>query len=535
MRREERVRTILVLFDSLNRTALGAYGGRAIPTPNFDRFAARAATFDTHYVGSLPCMPARRDMQTGRLNFTHRPWGPLEPFDNSYAQLLSGAGVYTHLISDHLHYFENGGWGYAQAFDSWEFIRGQEYDPVTVFAVPPVERIRHGFDGRHYPTEGLQEGRTATRGTVQKDAWKRSRHAINKLEPWAEEEYPTARCFDRAFDFLDRNRGADDWFLQLECFDPHEPFDAPARFKAMFETGYDGPVLDWPLYEKCTNSAEEVVEIRANYAALVAMCDSYFGRLLDWMDENDAWKDTTLILSTDHGYLLGEHEWWAKNRMPYYEEIAHIPMIVWHPEMTSAGSRIGHLTQTTDLMPTILDLHGVECPAEVRAHSMLPLLSGEAPARETAILGMFGGPVCATDGRHTYFRFPVTDDPSALPVYTLMPSHLEDLFSVRDLATVGLSEAFDFTKGVPMMRITLSSRVGESGMGILANWDAGDVLYDLAADPGQTTPIDDPAVEARLVSAIVEHFRAHDAPQEIYGHYGLEDSMTARRTLRVSS
>ena len=77
------MRAIFVLFDSLNRLMLGAYGG-ALPTPNFDRFAKRAITFDTHYVGSLPCMPARRDMHTGRLNFPHRSWGPLEPFDVWY-------------------------------------------------------------------------------------------------------------------------------------------------------------------------------------------------------------------------------------------------------------------------------------------------------------------------------------------------------------------------------------------------------------------------------------------------------------------
>lgn len=516
------MRTIFVLFDSLNRTALGAFGNRAIPTPNFDRFAERAATFDTHYVGSLPCMPARRDMHTGRLNFTHRPWGPLEPYDNSYARMLSAAGVYTHLISDHLHYFENGGWGYAQAFDSWEFIRGQEYDPLTVFTVPPIDRIRQGFDARHYPTERMEPGKTATRWTLPKEVWKRSRHAINKLEPWEEEAFPTAKCFAQAFDFLDRNRANDDWFLQIECFDPHEPFDAPDRFKAMFPTGYDGPVLDWPLYEKCTDSAKEISEIRANYAALVAMCDAYFGQLLDWMDANDAWSDTTLILTTDHGYLLGEHEWWAKNRMPYYEEIAHIPLMAWHPDHRKmAGQRITALTQTTDLMPTILDLHGVSAPDEVRAHSLLPLLSGQQSTRETAILGMFGGPVCATDGRYTYFRFPRSDDPAVLPLYTLMPSHLEEMFSVRDLSTAKLVTGFDFTKGAPLLQVTLSAKLGESGMDILSNWDAGDVLYDLSTDPGQTTPIDAPEVEARLIQAIDEHFRVHDAPHELYAHYGL--------------
>src|SRR5215216_816879 len=99
------MRAIFVLFDSLNRTALGCYGGTAVKTPNFDRFARRAVTFDTHFVGSLPCMPARRDLHTGRLNFMHRSWGPLEPFDNSFAASMWEAGIHTHLVSDHLPYY----------------------------------------------------------------------------------------------------------------------------------------------------------------------------------------------------------------------------------------------------------------------------------------------------------------------------------------------------------------------------------------------------------------------------------------------
>ena len=81
------MKTVFVLFDSLNRHILGCYGGRRIPTPNFDRLAARSVVHDKHYVGSLPCMSARRDLLTGRLTFLHRSWGPLEPFDNAFPEL----------------------------------------------------------------------------------------------------------------------------------------------------------------------------------------------------------------------------------------------------------------------------------------------------------------------------------------------------------------------------------------------------------------------------------------------------------------
>ena len=84
-----------------------AYGCAETRTPNFTRLAARAAQFDTCYAGSLPCMPARRELHTGRYNFLHRSWGPVEPFDDSMPEILKRNGVYTHLVSDHTHYWED--------------------------------------------------------------------------------------------------------------------------------------------------------------------------------------------------------------------------------------------------------------------------------------------------------------------------------------------------------------------------------------------------------------------------------------------
>ena len=111
------MKTVFLLFDSLNRSALGAYGGHHL-TPNFDRLASHSIVFDNHFAGSLPCMPARRDMHTGRLNFLHRSWGPLEPFDDSFPGQLKQADIYSHLISDHYHYFEDGGSTYHTRYST---------------------------------------------------------------------------------------------------------------------------------------------------------------------------------------------------------------------------------------------------------------------------------------------------------------------------------------------------------------------------------------------------------------------------------
>ena len=99
------MKTVFLLFDSLNYLALEAFGGLEIASPNSRRLAERAVCFDRHFAGSLPCMPARRDLHTGRLSFLHRSWGPLEPFDASEAALLRQSGEYTHQVSDNYHYF----------------------------------------------------------------------------------------------------------------------------------------------------------------------------------------------------------------------------------------------------------------------------------------------------------------------------------------------------------------------------------------------------------------------------------------------
>jgi arylsulfatase A-like enzyme len=502
------MKTIYVLFDSLNRDALGCYGGTGISTPNFDRFAKRCITFDTHYAGSLPCMPARRDLHTGRLNFMHRSWGPLEPYDNSFAQAMKENGVYTHLITDHLHYFEDGGHGFHTKFSSYDFIRGQEYDPWVPMVQPPLDRIAKDFDQRHY--------------NVKKPS-KRLQHAINRSQMQAEEDMPGPRCFASALDFLDKNHTANDWFLMLECFDPHEPFHAPDRFKDIYKTGYKGGILDWPHYDRVAETPEDMAEIRANYAALVAMCDDYFGKLLDYMDSHDMWKDTCIVLSTDHGFLLSEHGWWGKVRMPYYEEISHIPLMIYHPEFQDmAGERRQSLTQSGDLMPTFMELHGLPIPPEVRSHSLLPLLQSDKAQREAAVFGVFSGPIGVTDGEWVLYHYPPDIAAAGLTEYTLAPAHMTVPFNVAELRTARLAPPFDFTKGIPLLAIDALAGVprppGNDGKGFE---DLGHRLYNVVRDPRQEEVIADADQQARLLGLLIAELKAHDTPPDVYRWYGL--------------
>ena len=164
-------------YDTLCRRFLSPYGNDWVKTPNFQRLSDRALTFDACFAGSLPTIPARREMHTGRYNFLHRGWGPLEPFDDSMPQLLRDAGVYTHLASDAYHYWEDGGATYHGRYSSWVFFRGQESDPWIGQVADPEIPQHIGRARRQYYISQLSLPKTPS-GLVCKDLrriWSRGR------------------------------------------------------------------------------------------------------------------------------------------------------------------------------------------------------------------------------------------------------------------------------------------------------------------------------------------------------------------------
>ncbi len=508
------MKVVFLLFDSLNRHAMSCYADGAPPTPHFDRLAKRSVVFDRHFVGSLPCMPARRDIQTGRLNFLHRGWGPLEPFDHSVAGLLRDAGIYTHLITDHYHYFEDGGAGFHGRFNSWEFIRGQEKDKWRSTLNPPIERFAERFHARQHDFSA--------------DINSKLPYYVNREYLEEQGEFPMAQCFDSANAFLDRHHDDDQWLLHLECFDPHEPFFAPERFLRDHPQALGGKVFDWPSYGRMDLEPDLLARLRANYHALVAACDYHVGQLLDRFDRHDLWKDTCLILSTDHGLLLGEKEYLGKNRPPFYNEVAHIPLLIATPRSCAGAARPPDtLTQAIDLMPTLLDLFEQPIPPEVTGRSLLPVLAQDDPARgeRGCILGQFGAAINYVDARYAYFLYPQEPFEKDLFQYTLMPAHMRTFFEAREFEDAQVVPQLSFTRGFPVWRLPVRADAQANMVRRYPLLEARTVLFDLQQDPDQRRPIEDAAQEQRIRSAIVALLRANDAPAEVYARYGLESGV----------
>ena len=494
------MKAIMVMFDTLNRHMLPPYGCDWTVAPNFQRLAERSVTFDNCYVGSMPCMPARRELHTGRYNFLHRSWGPLEPFDDSMPEILRENGIYSHLVTDHQHYFEDGGGTYHGRYQTWQFMRGQEGDPWQGVVKDPeipdavASRTQRGEDGR-----------------LVADTWRQD--WINRQYMGEEAAQPQAKTFAAGLEFMRTNAEADDWFLQIETFDPHEPFFTQQAYKDLYPHDYDGPHFDWPLYRPVQETPEQVQHLRYEYAALLSMCDHYLGQVLDMMDELSLWDDTMLIVNTDHGFLLGEHDWWAKVVMPFYEEVAHPPLFIWDPRSGRRGERCPHLVQMIDMAPTLLDYFGLPIPEAVQGLALRETLTSNAPTREAVIFGVHGGHLNVTDGRYVYMRAPAKPDNTPLYEYTLMPTHMRGRFVPAELQDVQLAEPFSFSKGCRTVKVP--------GRGWRGSHSYDTMLFDLAADPQQLNPIVDEAVEARMVAHLVRLLQESDAPPEQFERLGV--------------
>ncbi|TES97171.1 MAG: sulfatase [Promethearchaeota archaeon] len=488
------MKVILILYDTLNRHYLPPYGCDWVHAPNFKRLAEKTVIFDNCFAGSLPCIPARRELHTGRYNFLHRSWSPLEPFDDSMPNILKNNKVYAHLVSDHYHYWEDGGATYHTQYSSWEIIRGHEGDPWKGEVKDPeipnhVSNMREDF------------------GVGWRQDW------VNRKYMQKEESMPQAVTFKKGLEFIETNFEENNWFLQIESFDPHEPFVTPQKYKDLYNDNYDGPHFDWPNYGAVTETSEQVEHCRKEYAASVSMCDHYLGKILDIMDEKNMWNDTMLIVTTDHGFLLGEKGWWAKMVQPIYNEIAHIPLFIWDPRSAKKNERRKALVQTIDYAPTILEFFGISPKKDMQGKVLKDTINNDNNIRSAALFGVHSGHVNVTDGNYTYMRGPTNPLNKPIFNYTLMPTHMRNFFSISELKEMALSEPFTFSKGCKMLKIPRNI--------VVYPYIFGSLLFDLKKDPTQENPIIDLDIETKMIKVMVELMKENDAPIEQYNRLGI--------------
>ena len=493
---------IVILLDSLNRHMLGAYGGKEFQTPNLDRFATRSLRFEKHYSGSLPCIPARHDILCGALDFLWKPWGSIEVWEDSLVRHLRDVGVVTMLISDHPHLFETGGENYHTDFTAWEYVRGHESDPWRTR--PDPSWIGAPMFGRRYmPYDN-------SRGYFREEA-----------------DFPGPRTMAAAARWLDENAGYHDrFFLFIDEFDPHEPFDSPEPYASMYDDSWEGPHLIWPPYidgaiRHNVLTPRQTHQMRASYGAKLTMIDAWFGRVIEAIDRNQLWDDTSVIVCTDHGHYLGEKDIWGKPAVPAYEPLSHIPLMIAWPGL-EAGS-VSALTTIVDIFATLADIFGVQPHHRTHGRSLLPLIRGDTKSvREYVLCGVWGREVQLVDDRCKYARAPAgANEPlsmwsnrwSTMPIPWLPQLRLPPLDNRASLDRMPGSK-------VPVIRQPF--RQGD----VLPYWAvgpfSGNHLYDLRNDPAEGNNLAGSRAERDMADKLREALKQIEAPSDQFVRLGLE-------------
>ncbi len=358
-----RPNVVVIVADTFRRDHLGAYGNPYIHTPNLDAFARSSVTFDRHTISSFPTMPARADMLTGNFSYTFMGWEPLPESLHTLPGLMSQAGYLTMGIVD-TPYFIRNRFGYDRGFDDFVWVRGQGDD------TRPHERSDY-------------------RSTWRSESDRLVARTMTEAEEWLERHY------DEQF------------FLYVDTWDPHEPWDAPDYYTKTYRPGYDGRQI-YPAYGKWRDAGlswDDVEMAHATYCGEVTMVDRWIGRLISKLDVLGLRENTVICFVSDHGFYFGEHEYFGKaewindqtatasananmpswlseswlltvDRSPLYQELTRVPLMVSAPGVEPG--RRSAITTAPDLAPTILDLTGVGAPAgAMQGESFRKVLTGE--------------------------------------------------------------------------------------------------------------------------------------------------------------
>jgi arylsulfatase A-like enzyme len=348
---------IVICLDTLRWDALGYNRHDWVRTPAIDGFARKATIFDRAYCGSFPTVPMRTDCFTGNVKWPYYGWKKLGDDELTLFQCLKEAGYYTALILDTSNMV---GANLNRDFHEFHLIKKPVDDgvkPEDIKAPFPLEHARQG-------------GRGFIRDMV------RTSHYQH------ETDWFVTRTMTKAGEWLEDNYKRDRFFLWVDTFEIHEVWHAPDYYTEFYSPGYGEIDYMYPNYGYTDIYRPEHIErLRARYAAEVTLTDKWVGHLLRQIEEMNLLRNTMVILVSDHGMYIGEHSRTGKHTVdpedawPIYEEVGHIPLLVWLPK-GNTPKRTDALVQPADLMATVLDICHVEGP-EIYGRSWLPLLEGK--------------------------------------------------------------------------------------------------------------------------------------------------------------
>ncbi len=354
---------ILIVFDSLRKDCLRVFGKPywgEVHTPHFDAFAEQSLIMTRAYPESLPTLPTRRALYTGKRvypfydanfrlkgDFVGAPgWGPIPEDQATLAEILSAAGYRTALISDVYHMFKPSK-NFWRGFHQWTFLRGQETDPARSGSALSQAEIDHWLPKELQNEHSIRFIKQCL---------------LNMRDRTKEEDYFAPRVLREAALWLEQNQDASPFFLTVESFDPHEPWLAPPHYVRMYLDDPSIPEQVKSGYADNDLTGDLLRRTQANYSATVTLCDRWFGFFMEQMRVLGLLDNTVVIFTSDHGHSIGDRGYCGKRGYPSMPEVYDVPLLIRFPGADHAGTVSDMFVQHIDISASILQLAEVEPP-----------------------------------------------------------------------------------------------------------------------------------------------------------------------------
>jgi arylsulfatase A-like enzyme len=397
---------VLVIIDSLRKDHVGAYGNPWIQTPNLDALSKESLRFTRAYPESAPTICARRAIHTGLRAWPFRDWKPPKGEDiilqgwqpipegqTHLAEILKKNGYATLFQTDNMHQYK-ASYNFQLGFDVFDFIRGQTTDNYMPNWTFSHDRLQSAL---------LKGNVTAMRAQMQQ-YWANVEGRL-LAERESEEDWFSPRVFSGAMELLEAAKGSDQpFFLTVDSYDPHEPWDTPEEYVNLYDDPYDGREPYSVIYGLSDYLTErELQRMKARYAGEVTMTDRWFGRFLDKMEELGLFENTLLLVIADHGVAFGEHGYTGKPSYALWPEITDVPFMIRHPEGKRGGETSDFYASTHDVAPTILGFLGVEPEQPMDGQDLSVLFDGGQPQERPYFTLGYNDHAWARDDRYAMF------------------------------------------------------------------------------------------------------------------------------------
>ena len=386
---------MMLCTDQQRFDTLGCYGTAHAHTPSLDRLAEQGALFEQCYVQNTICSPSRASLFTGMYARNHGLWAngvALPGHRKMFTRALADTGYDCGMIGkQHLSACE--GWQTETRNDDGYRLYEWAHDPIHRSPQNAyLKWLKRKFPKLYtkiFPNEG--DPSEAEAGNEA-----RSATPMNMVPMEAHFSHWVA---ETAIDFIrdDKRKEEQPFFLIANFFDPHHPFGAPNAFRELIDADaippavrVDGELETKPdvqaAYSKASYggaapgfqdySPEEIREIRAAYAAMVAMIDLEVCRILDTLEAAGKVDDTLVVFTSDHGEMLGDHDILLKGPM-MYDCVTRVPLLMRWPGQIPAGKRVKEIVQWIDLTATYIDVAGAAGFTSCQGSSLIPLLQGK--------------------------------------------------------------------------------------------------------------------------------------------------------------